>query len=760
MEHLPLRAGVAPIVVPFICTEEYDSTIDFLAYPERMGWDISSWHRRSSVYSNAAGITLGNGKKLGQLPAFLQTWLFFGLLTSCLKESIPVDSFVQFEADGGRFITTSSLPAYLERWKDRSDNDTVLERESYSKVISSYLAEAAWINDTFTWFLELNAEPTAFDEELKKVLFCTNLLERALTSARRKIFQPGIWFGADVGHKNLWLEQKMSAAGWCPYAIKVVRRTFDLDLQAYAFSLGTVRTTEDHGSCTESCCLANQMIENSAVKHTTMDCDCELVYPPLSEVVSILRQGQIPLVYVESLSGTLGALRLRVEPYRSGSIYVAISHVWADGLGSPSENTIPYCQMLQLKRELEGVLQCPGNIAGRVKANGRCSIPFWLDTLCIPVGQEYQDLRDFSISNMYQIYKEATGVLILDPDLRMLSRTASFSEILLRVLISGWRGRLWTFQEGALGYCTYISGKDRVFALEELRLAYYDKMLLPEPLQYCMDEALLIRLNRAVTLSPQFVQKRPELAIQRLLAAITERTTSRAGDETVCIASFLNIDPSPLLQQPMELRMQTLLTLLPHIPPNIVFALGPRIKTAGFRWAATTLLSPHGVNNLMIDDSVALDPTRPSELSPRPMSYIHPVPENGLVTFFPGIRLFSSSTPVPKNFYVRTSERVLYRIEVADFGMGRSWEKRNPYELEECAIILSSFDNNIVGDHALLVETYGETVGGPVKGLLIARTCILVGITRIDQLSRIEDRHGGDYEIGGEYMPPRWWLID
>ena len=57
--------------------------------------------------------------------------------------------------------------------------------------------------------------------------------------------------------------------------------------------------------------------------------------------------------------------------------------------------------------------------------------------------------------------------------------------------------------------------------------------------------------------------KQPGLGTQRLLTVISDRSTSRAGDETICIATALSIDRSPLLPLPTEERMKRLLQLMP-----------------------------------------------------------------------------------------------------------------------------------------------------------------------------------------------------
>ena len=54
--------------------------------------------------------------------------------------------------------------------------------------------------------------------------------------------------------------------------------------------------------------------------------------------------------------------------------YVALSHIWADGLGNPFKNSLPLCQLNRLQNAVK-------NLQNHSEPNIRgCS--FWVDTLC------------------------------------------------------------------------------------------------------------------------------------------------------------------------------------------------------------------------------------------------------------------------------------------------------------------------------------------------------------------------------------------
>jgi hypothetical protein len=73
---------------------------------------------------------------------------------------------------------------------------------------------------------------------------------------------------------------------------------------------------------------------------------------PADELAEITRKGGIPLVSIEISSEADSAISLRVHNRDRDSKYVAISHVWADGLGNPHQNALPSCQIRQLEANL------------------------------------------------------------------------------------------------------------------------------------------------------------------------------------------------------------------------------------------------------------------------------------------------------------------------------------------------------------------------------------------------------------------------
>ncbi|KAK0654717.1 hypothetical protein DIS24_g5147 [Lasiodiplodia hormozganensis] len=195
-------------------------------------------------------------------------------------------------------------------------------------------------------------------------------------------------------------------------------------------------------------------------KHTTQPCGCSFIGVDYDQIIQIIQDGGVPLISVQEEAGRI---YLKVEPRTLQSRYTAMSHVWCDGLGNPSANALPECQLAYIDRCLR---QMPRDMESGEFSIGPLSIDwnrqcfrlhpehspplFWMDTLCIPVKPEDAHLRTQAINQMASIYAAAVQVLVLDAELQQCSTESSASQILARIVCSAWMGRSWTLQEGVL----------------------------------------------------------------------------------------------------------------------------------------------------------------------------------------------------------------------------------------------------------------------------------------------------------------------
>lgn len=178
--------------------------------------------------------------------------------------------------------------------------------------------------------------------------------------------------------------------------------------------------------------LSPEQIKAYKPSHTEdcKDSDCQMLSVESSKLESILQDGGLPIVRLDDEASHPKLTLERWEgPDHSG--YIALSHVWFDGLGNQNSNSLPLCQARRIT-SLVSQCQTARNVA--YLWNSRFPRPleepviwksadatFWLDTLCVPRGSEFQvdvdDLKRKAISNIPAVFRSARGVLILDKDL-------------------------------------------------------------------------------------------------------------------------------------------------------------------------------------------------------------------------------------------------------------------------------------------------------------------------------------------------------
>lgn len=166
-----------------------------------------------------------------------------------------------------------------------------------------------------------------------------------------------------VRHQRLEHEKdKMLSNGRCHHQVRHLAETYSLETFSYLASLErSPHRLADHTRCAghPACIAYNTNPATYKTRHTTERCTCPTVFTPYHDLISILRQGEIPLISIET-SGpdTNRAYKLKAHQRSKDSEYIAVSHVWADGLGNPNGNGLPLCQIKRLSATLDilGVL--------------------------------------------------------------------------------------------------------------------------------------------------------------------------------------------------------------------------------------------------------------------------------------------------------------------------------------------------------------------------------------------------------------------
>ncbi|KIJ52516.1 hypothetical protein M422DRAFT_64970 [Sphaerobolus stellatus SS14] len=592
----------------------------FMDYPERHGWFQIS-HNEIHYLLREDDLE-GNDDYEA---AFYQSWLYMGLLIEVLRAYDVVVDFKDFFRFEGNdiFITTEKLGKYLQ---DMIDNDETFNDEAEREGRLFYAL--AMLGKAFDFVKGAETQVHGFGRILsEEIVLSIMLLGKALQGALRFITErfivlnedniPGATRKALEGFEHLasqFIRNRLLQANWCPSDISFMDSFMDVE-NAYYCSLLERKRTADHGTCTSDECLAYQIDDATYItRHIEEECTCEYIQVDVPVVIKILNDGGMPAIQI-SLSERNEVQELLVLDVWSDprTEYIAISHVWSDGLGNVEANSLPKCQLLRLRTLCAALSET-------LMPDGKPSMimPIWIDTLCVPLERKP---RNLALRVMSETYRKARSVLVLDKELLDSSLNATRQEKILRISISAWSRRLWPLQESALARQVNFQFREGSFDPEEGRLT--DKI----------DERALSWRTNALVMSLYYGRIRPMFKDGKqepwefvfLARALLFRRTSKREDETVCLSSIFELDVKPLLQHSSaDLRMQEFYKGLTSIPTNALFLERPRLASPGFRWAPNTFLERKAslVNGWRGD---AVEPA------------LFDVPENGLKVKLPGV---------------------------------------------------------------------------------------------------------------------------
>jgi len=288
-------------------------------------------------------------------------------------------------------------------------------------------------------------------------------------------------------------------------------------------------------------------------------------------------------------------------------------------MGNPNKNSLPTCRLLQLQAQVDRLYDAKEDDfphgGYRYRKSHEPSTPwedfyamvkaevtdptypaagFWMDTLCVPVQKSDRPFRDMAIRNMAIVYGKADRVLVVDSWIQKGSRTDHITERSARIFMSNWQRRLWTLQERILAKQLYFQYRDgpqhRDDLIVDLRLdvhfgrGYYHSIAS-------------FGVLGTVTLPdfPPGLEERPSFSrFDTLAFSLGHRTTSRASDETVCLASMMDLNTIPLQiisSEKVDERMVCLLRMVGRFRQHRIFDAGPRCPLSGFGWAPSSFLN-------------------------------------------------------------------------------------------------------------------------------------------------------------------------
>jgi hypothetical protein len=351
----------------------------------------------------------------------------------------------------------------------------------------------------------------------------------------------------------------------------------------------------NHQACTDTaCCYAHVDNPTYQTKHAEGCEGCSFVSADLDQLSVILKKETYPLIDFSkpTTSGNTLYLQSFASPERTTTStpiqYVAISHVWSDGLGNTRHNSIPSCQLSRL-------IQLARNIPHESHLEPFTS--FWLDTICCPV-EDGSTLQNMAIHKMKDTYEKASAVLVLDASL-MAHNSGNLDDIesIYRILICKWTSRLWTFQEGVFAWSLFFQFADGPYDLRQGLVRLMDN---PTPsVRLTVQRSIVQQVNELCgSITP--LDHADKLTI--FAKALRSRTTSVLSDEPICLANLLGLDSRVISEIPSsdELsRMAAFWRLTSNMPLHVLFRSCERLCSPGLQWAPTSLLrTTAGINRL------------------------------------------------------------------------------------------------------------------------------------------------------------------
>jgi len=273
-------------------------------------------------------------------------------------------------------------------------------------------------------------------------------------------------------------------------------------------------------------------------------------------------------------------------------------------------------------------------------------VALWMDTLCVPLDPQY---RKMAIAGMKDVYAKAGHTLVVESEIMAFGhKGCSDEELAMRIALSGWMRRAWTFQEGFLaslrlrflfsdgpsrfplwrdemGYMNAMPDMTMPFLYDNLdrihgtkiklaarqgkRLYYHDPGI-PQAIREEVEREASIFTMRSYILaqtksffqamrtlwSPASVHSPPLVLITRMVAVwnhMKSRETSREADRFLCFAMSCAMGTGErqlvenLLSLPAEQRMKGWVQAQEVVPSGLLFIPGERYRDLGFKWLPT-----------------------------------------------------------------------------------------------------------------------------------------------------------------------------
>jgi hypothetical protein len=272
----------------------------------------------------------GSETSVEESTAFVQAWLYFGLLHDTFRLvgiETSIDDFIQEDCLGS-FVSSTKLPAYLNEWHHLNDNRTQNLQRQHLRSVFKLLHEAGDIVDQILSFPWLRYG-TDNDTQMKLIVAeSIAMLGDSLMNAAKRIWAS---FQDDIQElvqtrirKMLRFSEpatlslkRLEQLGWCKSTRMMLHRLVDTTGLYYAAMLPRPAMSKNHSGCTSKECFKMQIDkETYRTRHVLEGCSCAVVEVDRDAISKVILEGGVPSVrYIVPPS----------EPVSSGKVSLVCS---------------------------------------------------------------------------------------------------------------------------------------------------------------------------------------------------------------------------------------------------------------------------------------------------------------------------------------------------------------------------------------------------------------------------------------------------
>lgn len=333
-----------PEEVPYLqdssCTYIYDNG-RWIDFPERMGWSVKTLRD----IANMEPVILPEHTN-ERAASLVQAWLYFGIIHAITRILINMSDFLVQNASSRIRVNTRHLPRYLESWRcniSRYWNDMLCE---YSKNLDGFLDV---VSEIISMLAHLNKNLIC-----PEVQFSIQVLWATLIAIKLNIF-PNSAITKHLQYEECMqtLRNHLVGKKWCPSDINRLEQSVS-SLTLYHMSASAARlSTRNHSRCEEKNCRGLQRVDKSfSPRHVYQGCLCDLIGIKKVKLVEMTDTGSWPVL---KYSDRYGLEVYAVQVGTNDTPYVAISHVWANGLGNPNSNEMHHCQIARIQEQVNAI---------------------------------------------------------------------------------------------------------------------------------------------------------------------------------------------------------------------------------------------------------------------------------------------------------------------------------------------------------------------------------------------------------------------